>query len=354
MNHTDRAGSGIEADPALKGGVSAFSWTDKALRERGQPHPALKSLAAISALGLLLTGLCAMSHAAGRGPRPARAKPAPWRLYAQGSYEYDSNVLQLPETDASSLTGKSDTSWFGVIYSEYKYKPRRIGATHLRLLGLYQDYRKLNELDLAGASLGIQQDIDLRLSQARLRYDAQHFLLDRRSYLWSHGAALDADIIAARHWKWAAGYKLDIKRFVSAQHRGFEGLRHEATMTLERQSESILPRARAQAGGFRDDVRDRSFRHRGLQGSAELALKLPWNAELSLQPEVQSRWYDKTGVSGQPYRRELLQKYTVAMSRFFLGHVTVEASYSRIFNRATISRYSYKKWVSAGSLSLFF
>lgn len=287
-----------------------------------------------------------------RPSRLAPVKPKAFDIYLEGLYEYDSNVLQLPETDDSAQTGRSDVSFNATFFGEYR--PSALAGSHLRVLGLYQDYKKLNELDLGGAVAGLQQDFEAFERQVRLRYDVQHFFLDRKSYLWTHSPALEADLWSDKPWKFTAGYRLDIKRFVSAQYRGFDGLRHEAAFTLEREGKEVLSRCKAQASGFREDVHDAASRHDGLRGAGELGFMFPWDVELVLQPEVQTRWYEQRGSEAQPYRREIMQKYATSLSRFFWDHVTIEASYSRIFNGSTISRYVYRKWIGGAAVSVVF
>jgi hypothetical protein len=270
----------------------------------------------------------------------------------EGLYEYDSNVLQLPETDDSAQTGRSDASFNAIFFGEYR--PAALTGSHLRVLGLYQDYKKLNALDLGGAVAGLQQDLEVFGSQLRLRYDAQHFFLDRKSYLWTHSPAIEADLWSEQFWKFTAAYRLDVKRFVSRQQRGFDGRHHDVSLTLAREDEGFLTRFKAQAAALREDVRDSASRHSGLRGSGELGLTFPGAVELALKPEVEERWYGQRGSELQPYRREIMQKYTAALSRFCWEHVTVEASYSRIFNQSTISRYAYRKWVGGGAVSVVF
>lgn len=290
----------------------------------------------------------AFLFASGTTPANCAGTRQPWTFYLEGRYEHDSNVFQNPQSAAIVQTGASDWSSNALFFAERRLSV--LPSARLRFLGLYQGYRKLTDLDLAGGSLGLEHSQAKRSRRTWLRYDAQYFFLGRQPYLFMPNVAVGVDLVPASPWLLKGSGSAAYKKFVSA-FRNFDGVRYGAALSAERPFNSARLTTKVRAEGFRDQVQLAAFRAWGAQVAVEFKARLPAGLELSLAPEFQTQVYDASSDTSQPRRRDQLQRYPAALSCFFASHWSIELALSRIVNRSTDGRFSYEKTLTSAGLS---
>ncbi|OGR87265.1 MAG: hypothetical protein A3J74_04770 [Elusimicrobia bacterium RIFCSPHIGHO2_02_FULL_57_9] len=296
----------------------------------------------------LLTAIVAPSFAVSSSWLPA-AQPTRLTFLALGSYEYDSNVLQLPQTGGDSPTDKEDLSYFAFLFANYRGVPS--SRTQWRAFAFWKDYEKLNDLDMSGLSLGIQQGIPVSIGETYWRYETQYFQLDRRNYLLLHSAGVDYDILRKRPEKIVIGYRAGYRDFIPASFEGLEGFQQRASLALSRSFHSWLKALKLKGDAYREDPHDSKFKHKGAEGLLEAALGLPDEWELKLSPSARWRRCDLPDASN--FRREeFLVQYAAALSRSMNKWLGIEFSYAYGQNRANRPSLEYKKSVAAISLTL--
>ncbi len=286
------------------------------------------------------------------GSRPAQAEE-PERITALiATYEYDTNVLQAPESAENVPSARSDSSYMTFLYQEYA--PKVLRGIRLKAFVLWKDYFELNELDMLALSGGLERKLALGPLETLLDYDANTYRLGGDPYLVIHSFGAEIGLKGKTAVQTSLRYEAGLKSFVADENRELGGTGHSLELELLTKKIPGLRVLRWRTEAFREDVKVGRSDYIGGRTRLRLERNLPLELRLRLEPGWRYRRYGASGSAASPRRIEVRQRYAVSLQRRFFKKLSIEAGFVHVLNRSTRPLFDYRKNLVKGSATWAF